>query len=83
MNCEDSGLAPISVVAEGVVKLDAVVGFAVWVVDGVVVRVDVEIVDLLVELAVVGVIAHCVVGVAVGVILVFAVTIVCVFVDEH
>ena len=49
-----------------------------------------EIVDLLVELAVVGVVAHCFVGVAVGVVLVFAVTIewyvvaiVCVFVDEH
>ena len=26
MNCEDSGLAPISVVAERVVKLNAVVG---------------------------------------------------------
>ena len=62
MNCEDSGLAPVVVVAEGVVEQDALVVAAEYVL-GFVVCVVVGIVDLLVEFAVVGVVAHYVVGV--------------------
>ena len=61
MTCENSGLAPVVVVAEGVVEQDAaeyVLGFALYV----------GIVDLLVEFAVVGVVAHYVVGIVVWVV---------------
>ena len=62
MNCEDSGLAPVVVVAEGVVEQDAVVVASEYVLEFAV-CVVVGIVNLLVEFAVVGVAAHYVVGV--------------------